>query len=541
MLDAQILCGQLEAGRFYGNYPLILIKINNIAAAHPLILGPRSVRDLAARLAAILYNQNSPATAEYDQRRDNLKNFWRNQNGAIAEVSFFLICCGLMLAMGLVWVTLDYLNARDKEYVERFVGTLKFLDATIKTSRDFDAHLYAPSIKPRPEPGHWVLSGFMVTRDSVAGRPRIRTDHVPYSAILESICLDYIDQACWRLEKLSVDGRVVNISEPVSSDVASTLEGGPRGSVVELSAPEEQSTPTAAETAATQSITASPPLENVTVPVQERLPCVEPPAWRDPDIDRNKQLIDDEAICLSVIEFLENGLKWRVQVLESGRPGNNWVVLHDDENTAFDSALYAIVRYGGKVVDVDLQPSTRSDAFVDPNHNFAITDDQRKTCGGPIRHAAPIFTSTIIEQLDAPPYLALHNNYDGHFRSGGSGNISVRHSTQGLFGLPAYDAVERLADEDNFIIVSGLTPPGDLTDRMHQLTDELRNSGINVIYEYIQEDSYDCSLSNYLLLYGGTEPGQYFNIEAEAGDYLSQITMIDALVGTLVNPLRASQ
>jgi hypothetical protein len=396
-----------------------------------------------------------------------------------------------MLAMGLVWVTLDYLNARDKEYVERFVGAIKFLDATIKTSRDFDAHLYAPSIKPRPEPVHWILSGFMVTRDSVAGRPRIRTYHVPYSAILESICLDYVDQACWRLEKLSVDGRAVNISEPVSSDVASTLEGGPRGGAVEFSAPEEQSTPTPAETAATQSITASPPLENVTVPIQERL-------------------------------FLENGLKWRVQVLESGRPGNNWVVLHDDENTAFDSALYAIVRYGGKVVDVHLQPSTRSDVFVDPNHNFAITDDQRKTCGGPIRHAAPVFTSTIIEQL-------------------GAGNISVRHSTQGLFGLPAYDAVERLADEDNFIIVSGLTPPGDLTDRMHQLTDELRNSGINVIYEYIQEDSYDCSLSNYLLLYGGTEPGQYFNIEAEAGDYLSQITMIDALVGTLVNPLRASQ
>jgi hypothetical protein len=48
-------------------------------------------------------------------------------------------------------------------------------------------------------------------------------------------------------------------------------------------------------------------------------------------------------------------------------------------------------------------------------------------------------------------------------------------------------------------------------------------------------------LSNFLLLYGGAEPGQYFNIEAEAGDYESQTTMIDVLVGTLVNPLRASR
>ncbi|MCZ6770418.1 MAG: hypothetical protein O7G83_00345, partial [Proteobacteria bacterium] len=173
------------------------------------------------------------------------------------------------------------------------------------------------------------------------------------------------------------------------------------------------------------------------------------------------------------------------------------------------------------------------------------TDEQRKTCGGPIRHAAPVFTSTIIKELGAPPYLALHNNYDGHIRSGGSGNISVRHSAQGLFGLPAYDAVERLADEDNFIIVSGLTPPVHLAGRIRQLTDELRNSGINVIYEYVREDSYDCSLSNYLLLHGGAEPGQYFNIEAEIGDYQSQITMIDALIGTLpilgMSPPRASR
>jgi hypothetical protein len=42
------------------------------------------------------------------------------------------------------------------------------------------------------------------------------------------------------------------------------------------------------------------------------------------------------------------------------------------------------------------------------------------------------------------------------------------------------------------------------------------------------------------LLHGGAKPGQYFNVESELGDYQSQITMIDALVGTLDSPLRAS-
>jgi hypothetical protein len=452
-----------------------------------------------------------------------------------------LIFCGLMLAIGLAWITLVYLDNRQKNYEERVVGALKFLDGAIDTLREFDADLYAPSIKSRPEPNRWVLSGIMVIRGGEAKQSRDRRGPPRFSAILESICLDHADPTCWRLEELVVDGKAVNTSQPVSPNTTSTLEGGPIESATEISGPKEPSTRSPADLAAPQSITAAAPQEDVGVTVQERLPCVEEDAWHDPDIGRNRQLIIDEAICLRVIEFTENDLNWRVQVFDSGRPGNKWVVLHDDENTAFDSAIYAIVRYGGKVVDVDLLPPTRSDAFVDPNQNFARVDAHRQTCGGPARHAAPLFTSTIIQELGAPPYLALHNNYDGHFRSGGNGNISVRHNTRGLLGLPAPDTGERLADEDNFIIVSGLTPPSHLTKRIGQLTDELRNSGVNVIYEYVNADSYDCSLSNFLLLYGGAEPGQYFNIEAEAGDYESQTTMIDVLVGTLDNPLRASR
>jgi len=442
-----------------------------------------------------------------------------------------------MLAIGIVWITLAYLDSREKDYEDRIAGALKFLDETIDTFRGLDADLYAPSIKARPESGHWVLSGIMVIHDGEAER----SVDGPFSANLQSTCLDHVDPTCWRLEELKVDGQVVSIPGPANSDQANTVESGSEKSAIEVSGPKEPSTRVPPEFAAAPFVTTARPYENTTVPVQARLPCVEPLAWRDPDIDRNKQRIVDEGICLSAIEFAENGLKWRVQVLDSGRPGINWVVLHDDENAAFDSAIYAIARHGGKVVDVHLQHSTGPHAIVDPNHNFAITEDQRKTCGGPIHPAAPVFTSTIIEQLGAPPYLALHNNYDGHFRSGGNGNISVQHSTQGLFGLPAFDSVGRLADEDNFIVVSGLTPPGDLTVRMRQLTDELRTSGVNVIYEYVHEATYDCSLSNYLLLYGGAEPGQYFNIEAEIGDYRSQISMIDVLVGTLVNALLASQ
>ncbi len=101
----------------------------------------------------------------------------------------------------------------------------------------------------------------MVTRDSVG-----RTGRAPFSAILESICADYVDPTCWRLGELAVDGQAGNISELVSSNQTSTLEGGSRGNGIEISAPKEPSTPTLAEAAATQSMTASPSLVNVTMP-----------------------------------------------------------------------------------------------------------------------------------------------------------------------------------------------------------------------------------------------------------------------------------
>lgn len=443
-----------------------------------------------------------------------------------------------MLTVSLGWAALPHLNGRESERLE---GALNFLDGSIDESREFAADLYAPSIRLRPGSDLWALSGAMITRDSVAGRPRYRTGHGSFLAVLESLCADYGDPACWRLVTLSVDAQALSGPRPAPSFDTNGLAAGPIENAVDALADDLAALPASGATATASATLASAPLEDDTALRRAPLPCVQPDAWHEPDLARNRQLITEEAICLRTSEFVENGLTWRVQVLDSGRPGVTWAVLHDDENAAFDSALYAIVTYGGKVVDVEQRLTLSSDTIVDPNHNFALTDGQRRTCGDWSDDAAPLFTSTIMKELGAPPYFALHNNHDGHKHNGGSGNISVGHSSRGLFGLPAYDPPGRLADEDNFIVVSGRTPPGSLTGPVKQLTDELRHSGINVIYEHVREASNDCSLSNYLLLYGGAEPGQYFNVEAEAGDYRSQIAMIDALLETLSNSVRISQ
>lgn len=516
--------------------------------------------------------------------------------GIFGKGAGYAVFFGLMLTIGLVWVVLDHQDARKKDYEERIVGALKFLNWTIAATHRLDADLYAPSIKPKPGTDRWALSGIMVIREDKADRPRGLRDQAPFSADLESVCTVPANPSCWRLRRLVVDGRAIIEPRTARSDDTVAPQARPSDdTAVSLSAPSDDTTPSQTPTsdnttpsqvpssevtsasqapssdntdlpqdraekvavqvpvpkepasrilpefAAGPWVTAARPHKGMPLAVAASPPCIEMDAWRDPDIARNRQLILDEPLCLSVIEFTENNLNWRIQVFDSGRPGYKWVVLHDDEDAAFDSALYAIARYGGKVVDVDLLSPIRPSAYVDPNRNFAFVDAHRRTCMGPARRAAPLFTTTILKLLGSPPYLALHNNYDGHLLGGGNGNISVHHSTRGLFGLPGNKTGERLADEDNFILVSGLTPPDSLQDRTRQTIEQLRYAGVNVIYEHVRPDTYDCSLSNFLLLHGGAKPGQYFNVEAELGDLQSQITMIDALVGTLDSPLHASR
>ena len=475
----------------------------------------------------------------------------QNGTGIVSKGAGYAIFFGLMLTIGLVWVALAYLDGRKKDYEERIVGALKFLNWTIAATQDLDAEVYAPSLKPRPDTRRWVLSGVMVVREDKADRPRGLRDQAPFSADLESVCAHHANPNCWRLARLVVDGHTLikpktapsngtDRPRASSSENTTTPQGRAEEIAVPIQVPKDPASRIPPEFPAPPWVTVARPHSGMPVPVQATPPCIEEDAWRDPDIARNRQLIVDEALCLSVIQFAENNLNWRIQVFDSGRPGYNWVVLHDDEDAAFDSALYAIARYGGRVVDVDLLPPTRPSAFVDPNRNFAFVDAHRRTCEGPPRRAAPLFTSAILKLLGSPPYLALHNNHDGHFHSGGGGNISVHHSDQGLYGLPGNKTGERLADEDNFILVSGLAPPDRLSDRLRQTIDQLRYAGVNVIYEHVRPQTYDCSLSNFLLLHGGAKPGQYFNVESELGDYQSQVTMIDALVGTLDSPLRAS-
>lgn len=111
----------------------------------------------------------------------------------------FLTLCGLSLSISVVWAVLSYLEERSELHEDRLVGALTFVEVVIEATQGPSTELYSPSIEPNIKPNFWTLSGIAAHQDSAGGRR-----YLPYSAVLESICLPYGNPDCWRIESLTI-------------------------------------------------------------------------------------------------------------------------------------------------------------------------------------------------------------------------------------------------------------------------------------------------------------------------------------------------
>jgi hypothetical protein len=135
----------------------------------------------------------------------------------------FLIFCGVILTLGFIWLAQPYLNARDREYEQRFIGALNFTEDTVEAERGLHRGIYEPSIAPGPNPDYWVVSGIMVSGDNWGG-----TTREPISAVLENVCAKSFDLSCWRMVEFAIDSPAVEALplsgftlETVAEDIAS--------------------------------------------------------------------------------------------------------------------------------------------------------------------------------------------------------------------------------------------------------------------------------------------------------------------------------
>jgi hypothetical protein len=243
-----------------------------------------------------------------------------------------------------------------------------------------------------------------------------------------------------------------------------------------------------------------------------------------PDVRRNFRNI--KHLCIHKVAFNEGKQHWEMLLVTNPKhpKGLFWFLPHDNENVAFDSAVYAVGRYGGGFLSV-LSSGSRYHAGQDPNRNFSNNKHKEPTC----RHqksASPIYTRNVFSIIDAHkgrsiPYLALHNNTNG-------GGVSILRSSKSVRSYPAYPVKKikngrGLMDEDSLVYIAGKSP---MPPRSK--LNKLIKNGLNVRYEAVRSTNNDCSMSNYVVL--GKKSTRYYNIEAQHGDAVTQRKMIDLLV-----------
>jgi hypothetical protein len=142
----------------------------------------------------------------------------------------FLIIFFLSLSIGGIAAVLYYLDERSERHEVRLLGALAFVEVAIEASQGPNTELYSPSIERHIEPNFWILSGIAARQDRSGGR-----DYLPYSAVLESICLPFGSPECWRIESLTIDRGAIEIDS--GSLPASDAVDGPLPKAVQESKP----------------------------------------------------------------------------------------------------------------------------------------------------------------------------------------------------------------------------------------------------------------------------------------------------------------
>lgn len=255
--------------------------------------------------------------------------------------------------------------------------------------------------------------------------------------------------------------------------------------------------------------------------------CLSPAAVRDGDVRRNAALLGGGSnLCLSELQFQENGMTWTLSVIDNTRhrKGPTIYLLHDNEQESFDTALYAIRKYGGKLVAIETGDS-RHFQGQDPNRNFGATKSSTATCRDMRRKPAPLFTQFLLDLRETSPnfILTLHNNANGHTGNGGSGAISAKRSSTVLKGLMAPGGN---GDEDDVLLLAG-SAPFEQDKKAQRTTAHFHKAGMNVVYEHVTPERNDCSFSNYVVL---NQIAPYYNIETQHGHLNEQKAILDVLM-----------
>jgi len=265
----------------------------------------------------------------------------------------------------------------------------------------------------------------------------------------------------------------------------------------------------------------------------------------DGDVTRNRAALASPDLCLRLEVFSEGGMQWVLQVIQNRKRarGPLWAVPHDDEDVAFDSAVSAVLRYGGTVVAVERNHDRYNRPLngkrkQDPNRNFEVGDNAK--CRLQLANSR-IYTSRSLKwRSKGQPIIALHTNKEGYDivfepdEEKSKGNVSIgieRKPESNITEFPASKPIRAKSPNDTLIYVASRALP-DSDPRLMNFVGALNRSGIHVLYEHVEKN--DCSLSNYAVL----KAIPYVNVEVVDDDNTgAQLRMIDIVMKLMMRGL----
>lgn len=247
----------------------------------------------------------------------------------------------------------------------------------------------------------------------------------------------------------------------------------------------------------------------------------------DGDFARNQNTLSRPELCIMRETFKEGPFTWKLQIIRNkNSPGSYfWFAPHDNENVAFDTAVYGVANFGGTAVAIETGGS-RFNGRQDPNRNFDAATGRK--CPQQVA-ASPLYTANVLKWRSGgnTPVIALHSNErgyngDGH---GGSGGISILKPLPGNSPFPAAKPISTRSPSDSMVFVAstaGRIPSAFIAS--------MNRAGINVMLESVSARSNDCSFSNYAVLTG---IGPYVNLEVVHGDGAGQRKMLGIVLPLL--------
>lgn len=269
---------------------------------------------------------------------------------------------------------------------------------------------------------------------------------------------------------------------------------------------------------------------------------------KDDDFASNCYEIAKNDLKVETIKFQEGNLSWHLQkITNPAMPdGPLWFAPHDDENVAFDTAIYGLLKYGGVFIAVETgggrcnprQPNPHSSCppdAQDPNRNFQFKDMHEK-CPDQ-RALSPVYTGHVLESWNPIyPIIALHSNRPHgciSVKRYGRSDCKMRGSSDLFAGKEPTDKNLKslFAPDDTLVFLSSASRSD---ARTQTFKDGLNSNGVNVIWEFVDTHNNDCSLSNFAALAG---IGNYFNVEvADSNDRKSksakaQRSIVDIIMG----------